>query len=173
MSNQGGAVTGTITLLAPALRNQNPCLSLREIAVLVSKTTGEEVSRQRIYQVLKKAGVKTRGKVGKKFICNNCGIKFPSEGGKRTVFCGRPCYRDYYTVTLECVNCKTLFKRSSYQARHSLLHPNHKGSGPFCSPKCFGQYMGNNHGFRVHPENALLGSKALKEKRAKRVASNG
>lgn len=157
--------TGTVTALAPELRKQNPCLSLREIAVLISKTTGEEVSRQRIYQVLKKAGVKTRGRFPRIHICNYCGNKFKTLG-KRYLFCSRQCYRDYYTVTLECINCKVLFKRTSHQASQALFHPDCNGSGPFCSHRCFGQYMGNNHGFRAHPENALLGPKALKEKRA-------
>lgn len=165
MGYTGVHPSGTVTALAPELRNQNPCLSLREIAVLISKTTGEEVSRQRIYQVLKKAGVKTRGRFPRVHICNYCGNEFKTLG-KRYLFCSRQCYRDYYTVTLECVNCKELFKRTSYKARHALLNPNHKGAGPFCSHYCFGQYFGTHSGFRVHPENISLGLKALKEKRA-------
>lgn len=168
MSRSISCATGAVTALAPQLRKHNPCSTLDEIAVMVSKTTDHKVSRQRVYQVLKKAGVQTCGRFPKKYMCNNCGKEFLSLG-KRLYFCSVQCYRDYYIVTLECMNCKRKFKRPSSQVRHMLLHPNHKGYGPFCSHQCFGQYMGTHYGFRAHPENQAFGPKS---NHAKKVLVN-
>ena len=49
-------------------------------------------------------------------------------------------------IELTCEVCGVKFYRKSYLIRRN-------SPGRFCSHKCLGGFMGNNYGFKVHPEN--------------------
>lgn len=133
------------------LRKKYPCYTLKHIADI------KGISRERVRQILKRDNLPTRHlKRGLQYYtCLNCGKETTHKSG----LCCLDCRNLYYTINLVCDNCGITFPRlqtliiKGNKPRSNSTYPAYKGN-QFCSRKCFGQWLGNNHGFKMHPENA-------------------
>ena len=121
-------------------RKKNPCFSGTEIG----RHFG--ISSQRTNIILKGAGVKTTStKWGKSTICPVC--KEKKAWGSS--ICGK-CYKDAHNVPLICDQCGKIFIRQQSKVLTAVKNGQTK---VFCNNKHKGQYLGETHGFRIHPEN--------------------
>ena len=113
------------------LRNKYPCYTEQQLSDLVG------VSKQRISQVLKTSGLKTRHTIIPKFLCNNCGK--PINTHKNKLFCNHTCQKEYHISYLPCSQCGKIFARSKIAP--TIRNIRNGGIHFFCSRKCQGLYM--------------------------------
>jgi len=131
-----------------ALRSGNLSMRMSEIANKVG------ISRQRVYQILKKEGLPTRRKQGDiparyhiinyRYKCIVCG----TAGTKQ--FCSDECKRKWTEIPVICSRCGKLFVRkkrqllSNYQRHNGLL---------FCGRKCASKWLVDHYGFNIYPDH--------------------
>ena len=53
-------------------------------------------------------------------------------------------------------NCGRFFTKRTAYLKRATKDPRYHGKH-YCSRKCYGQILGNLHGFKVHPENIVYG----------------
>ena len=128
-------------------RLAKPCATVRQIATKVG------ISRQRAYKILASEHLPIQRRKPQ-YICNNCGKTFATEGGIPRLFCSIDCRTKYHLATVECDSCKKLFKIIYGE----LVGRIKKGREHlFCSEACRSRFIGQNFGFKAHPENIPLG----------------
>lgn len=112
------------------MRTKNPCATLQTIGDKVG------VSRERVRQILKRDGLKTKATSKRKvYLCLNCGKELD---GQRKKFCSRTCQYEYGHPLVECVECHKLFRvRIAQLLRYERS---------FCSRECHGRWMGKKFG---------------------------
>lgn len=131
------------------MARDNPCLSRSAIAVKFG------ISRERVRQLLKKHGERTKRYAPKKSnrrVCR-CGNEF---------YGGHSCYcPDCRAIPIICDNCGKLFARHIMDIlrQYNPEDPLAKASGFFCSLHCHGVWLGQGFGFRAHPENSRKGKR--------------
>lgn len=57
-------------------------------------------------------------------------------------------------VLVICDNCNNPFMKPLRYTKRSLRNPRYKGRS-FCNKICYGQWLGNNHGFKINIEHRL------------------
>jgi hypothetical protein len=95
-------------------------------------------------------------------LCLNCSKPFsiPKWQYDKVKFCSRKCWVKYlkahshYNVMVECGNCGITFPKNTKYFNRASKDPRYNNKH-YCSRKCYGQTLGNLHGFRVHPENRV------------------
>lgn len=139
------------------LRKQSPCATLQ--------TMGDKIgiSKERVRQILKEAGLPTQ-RFRQQYLCCVCGgaILDRNRRTNHSPFCSHKCFHEYHNVVMVCDYCDKTFERRlssvlAYPCRLNKRNPklNSKGAGTFCSKKCHGQWFSKHYGFTVHPENSL------------------
>ena len=127
------------------LRKEDLLLTMSEIARRVN------VSRQRVYQILKEEGLPTSHQIRienqiKKNLygCPVCGTVTSLK------FCSEECKKKWQEVPVICTRCGKLFIRD----RHQFLtnYPQHN-DGLFCGKVCNGKWYGSKYGFKRHPNS--------------------
>lgn len=124
-------------------RKKNPCLDMQAIADHFTKLYSKPISRERIRQILSRAGERTTSiKYRSGRTCSRCGKpKTPTSS-----YC-RDCFYDLHRVTLICANplCGTLFEKyQSYVLRGIRKHDQELF---FCSKHCQGMWLAINYGW--------------------------
>jgi hypothetical protein len=118
-------------------RKENPCLTLTVIADKF------ELSRERIRQIVDRAGVKTRHIRKQTDICPECGEHKSFEA----ILCWE-CFKRNHNVTLQCFVCEKVFKRHQSDV---IKRANTTGQVHFfCSKHCFGVWFGKNNIGKKH-----------------------
>lgn len=125
------------------LRQDNPCLTLRELGSKVGLT------RERVRQILEAESQPTKAvKRPEQIVCINCGAAFQPYGHRRCC-CSPECHKAQHWVSLTCDWCGRLFPRQQstvlYYARNK---PDRKW---FCGRRCLGFYVAKHFGFWAHP----------------------
>ncbi len=135
------------------INRRYPCLYLQEIGDKVG------VSRERVRQVLVKAGITERGKQkrGCFYTCNDCGILYRFNGQCSRNYC-RDCYPKHrldHWATLVCEVCGTDFRRRIHEVRAAFCKLGYEHI--FCGKPCQGVWLGKrNHGRRRKSKYAHL-----------------
>lgn len=112
------------------MRKINPCATLEQIGIK------NNVSRERVRQILDKANLPTRHYIKRTlYTCLNCGKETTNKHG----FCSLLCRKAYNTITLVCDGCGRLFPRKKADV---LTHNEDRGykGHCFCSHKCQLEY---------------------------------
>jgi hypothetical protein len=118
------------------LRSSNLCLTMSEIA------RNEGVSRQHVYQVLKKEGLPTKHNIKKyQYECPVCGTISTKK------FCSKQCKIKWRQIPMICTKCGILFFRYYSQ----LLTDSRRGhtNAFFCSKECRNQWLVEQYGFHT------------------------
>jgi len=129
------------------LRQNNPCMTLREIGSSVG------VSREWARQVLAEKGMPTKAlRVYTMYRCLNCGQEFRKIDDRRTnKFCTKKCWQEYLRVPASCSECGKIF----YVLQSDLLNrlQKRKDERLYCSKRCHGKVLGREHGIGMpgHP----------------------
>lgn len=115
------------------IRDTNPCATLEEIGGM----TG--LSRQRVHQILRKAGRPTARTPVQRSLCRTCGVDIGTSRTKRR-HCSRQCQFEAKHMWLTCTECG--------QENHYLVSTKatSTASYSFCSRKCQGRYLGKHFG---------------------------
>ena len=79
--------------------------------------------------------------------CLNCGNQLSHNG----LYCSDECLRQFTKIPVVCSECGQIFHRSQYKIKSGINKYNQKLF--FCSKKCQGRYLGQEYGFKRHPEN--------------------
>ena len=113
-------------------RKENPCLTLTVIADKFGLT------RERIRQIVSRAGIKTRHLSNSSKICPTCnGVK--SRQSKQCM----SCFKREHNLDLQCFICEGWFKRNQSKV---IKRANTTGQVHFfCSKHCFGTWLGKNN----------------------------
>ena len=117
-----------------AYRQANPTLTLKAIGSRYG------VSRERVRQILKRAGAQTRALRTPLQPCPVCG---ESVGRTAKRFCSRACYSASIRIMLVCEECGAPFPRSA------KLHAFRVQQGQrhiFCNNRCTGAWIGRTFG---------------------------
>jgi hypothetical protein len=124
-------------------RLTHKCATLQQIGNIFG------LSRERVRQRLKRAGVETKHfRFVQKYKCNECG-----KESHLKLFCSNECRSKYASIQLECSQCHKIFTRKIYRAFRTLVV---RGSQlTFCDKHCQGVYLAEHFGFKVHPENII------------------
>lgn len=139
-----------------SLRQNNPCLTMAKIAKLVGLSDG------RVWQILKMANLPTSHLVPEKnYVCKYCTKVFPSPYPK--IYCSKECRHASSHVHVKCDVCGILIEKPMHQIRWRLAGKNklqRQGQSLFfCTKKCYGKWLGNEKGFKKHPERQKLAVK--------------
>lgn len=124
-------------------RRNNPCATLNEIGAKYG------VTRERVRQVLSRAG-KVTSAYHQTYLCIQCG---KDMGTEEKLFCNKQCRYDYGHIKIACSYCG---KFQEYSIKWLIWQIEHGRRSPdlfFCSQYCHGKWLGENHGFAIHPEN--------------------
>ena len=123
------------------------------------------VSRERIRQIGKAQGFfmphsKEAHDASHTKVCEECGKEFIAPQGSAK-FCSGSCryswYQKKYWLTLTCLNCKRVYKKTKVQAGRVKHH--------FCSKFCQGQYLGKHYSIHEHHNHKYPDTaKEMKEK---------
>lgn len=120
------------------LRSSSLCMTMSEIAKRVG------ISRQRVYQILRKDGFPTKHRVHKnQYECLVCGT--PSE----YKLCSKKCKKKWQQIPVTCTRCGKLFFRNKHEFLHN--YKNH-GFALFCSRHCVGKWLAENYNNTVKKE---------------------
>ena len=79
--------------------------------------------------------------------CSQCDQ--PAQLGK--LYCSKDCKNASTHIKISCSQCGKIFVRSQSQLERNTSQG--KQRFWFCSRYCRSQFVGQNYGFRVHPEN--------------------
>ncbi len=80
------------------------------------------------------------------YSCLNC-----KKLTTRKRFCSTKCQWEYSHPQVKCDECHKIFRRAAIDLyRKSMKHSHY-----FCSQRCRGKWLGENHGFKTHPENRI------------------
>lgn len=148
----------TTAELAVEIRQKNPCASLDQIAIAVSEKSGKpRVSRERIRQVLDKAGAPTKGTFP--YTCLYCDktfqvTRYARLRGVGLECCSDECRKAFSTATLVCDECGETITRPVW-----LLQRRIKKTGQrwvFCNRHCQGVYLGKHYGFGAYPDHSWV-----------------
>ena len=102
------------------------------------------VSRQRVFQILKEEGLPTRHRIRKYlYECPVCGTISPFK------FCSKQCKKQWLMIPIVCTGCGKLFFRDRHQ--FFINYPHHN-DGLFCSKICTGKWIAEHYGFKKHPD---------------------
>lgn len=126
------------------MRWTNPCATLQEMGDRFG------VSKERVRQVLNEMDLPTRHFSEKKMVsCLKCGN--PIKEGKE--FCDRECQNDYNTILITCSQCGNLMERKACKTllTENKIRLGYKGNF-FCSKRCQGFWLAENHGYGVEGE---------------------
>ena len=118
-------------------RISNPCATLEGIAQQVNLT------RERVRQVLKKAGLPTRGYV-QRYVCLNCG----KVKKKNSPYCNKKCRHEYTHIKVACIQCGVLTEHNAKNLLWQIEHKRRSTDKYFCSHQCQGRWLGENYGFQ-------------------------
>ena len=133
--SERGPERGSAAAIIVRLRKRNPCMTLKQIGDKVAR------SKERVRQILSRAGLPTRGLVQPKlrYECPGCGrlLRGPTSS------C--PTCR---MGTFVCENCGNEFQRG-VAVQRSLFKRGQKRL--FCTKKCVGRFAGTHYGWAVHP----------------------
>ena len=114
------------------------------------------ISRQRVFQILKEEGLPTRRKI-RKFLyeCPVC------DTISATKFCSLACKKQWQRIPIVCTRCGKLF----YSNRHQFFisYPHHN-KGLFCSKVCTGKGFAEHYGFERYPDHSSTSKKAPQDK---------
>ena len=135
------------------------------------------VTRQRIQQFLR-PNLATRQIVRARAngYCERCGVlakrghihhlpttNYEFDNTANLEYLCLSCHRKQHPsprVSLVCAVCGHTFNRRGSSVRRALKDAKYTTKQVFCSRECFGSYVGNHVGFKVHPENAGRGMTA-------------
>ena len=122
-----------------------PCATQKQIA----KKCGVTELRVRQILVLKKLPTK---RWQARYICNSCQKTFrPKDKGYSKTFCSPDCRKAYYTSSVKCEGCGKLIKMSHAMLKQKLIILQQEHI--YCSKNCRSRFIGQNYGFKAHPEN--------------------
>ena len=129
------------------MRRSNPCVTLQVI--------GDEfgVTRERVRQILLEEGKPTVA-YRQTYLCTQCG---KDVGVVPKLFCSPKCRHEYGHIKIACTYCGQLKEYNVKQLVWYIKHGRHGTDFFFCSKRCQGRWLVENHGFTAHPENAMLG----------------
>jgi hypothetical protein len=125
-------------------RVDNPSATLKQIGDKFG------VSREWVRQVLVAGKLPTRHWPVQYYICNNCRKCFKGKYNRSKLFCSKKCRIAYYTASVECETCGTLFTRQFCDMVKGLRTGQHHFC---CSPKCRSKMLSLNYGFGALPQN--------------------
>jgi len=118
------------------LRSSNSCMTMSEIA----RNAG--VSRQRVYQVLKKEGLPTKHNIKKdQYECPVCGNITAKK------FCSKECKIKWRQIPIICTECGILFFRYYSQLLTDYCHGHTNAF--FCSKECRNKWLVEKYGFQT------------------------
>jgi AraC-like DNA-binding protein len=116
------------------LRSANLSMTMSEIARRVG------MSRQRVFQILREAGLPTKHCVNiKKYQCLECGAVSPHK------FCSDECKKKWQQIPIICNGCGKLFFRNVTQFLHNYRKHSH---ALFCSKSCAHKWLVETYGFK-------------------------
>uniref|UniRef100_A0A6H1ZWY4 Putative sigma-70 region domain containing protein n=1 Tax=viral metagenome TaxID=1070528 RepID=A0A6H1ZWY4_9ZZZZ len=123
------------------LRRANSCATLEQIGNRAG------VTRQRVSQILLKAGLTTRHYI-QDYLCIVCGAAIKTSYGykRKGLFCSQKCRSEYHTVTVECEICGKQVKRLISRVLSYPGNPN-RHNHIFCGRKCWETWAAKNAGF--------------------------
>jgi transcription elongation factor Elf1 len=125
--------------LVKELRSASLSMTMSEIA---RKTN---VSRQRVFAILKDEGLPTKHQSSKLFYeCPLCGNVSTSK------FCSAECKKEWGRIQIVCTGCGKLFTRD---IQTFLKNYRHHGNSVFCSKQCAAKWIGTHHGFKRFPNH--------------------
>ena len=135
----------TTRTVVTSARQKNPCATLQQISDEVG------VTRERVRQILRDVGLPTAHLV-RRYVCLSCGTVLPLRCRK---FCNRQCQHNYTHIKVACDYCGTL---REYRVKELINHieKGQKQEHYWCSKRCQGKWLAENHGFSVYPEHALM-----------------
>lgn len=121
------------------LRSTNLCMNMSEIARKVG------ISRQRVYQILRKEGLPTKHypKIIQ-YECAVCGIISAHK------FCSDKCKKKWQQIPVICTRCGKLFIRNRHQFLTNYPHFNNT---LFCSRDCSSKWWAEHYGFKAYPDH--------------------
>jgi hypothetical protein len=104
------------------------------------------ISRQRVFQILKEEGLPTRRRIRKYlYECPVCGTISAFK------FCSKECKKQWQMIPIVCTRCGKLFYRNRHQ--FFINYPHHN-DGLFCSKICCGKWFAEHHGFQRYPKHS-------------------
>jgi len=121
------------------LRSTNLCMNMSEIASKVG------ISRQRVYQILRKEGLPT--KHYPKIIQYECAVCGTISAHK---FCSDKCKKKWQQIPVICTRCGKLFTRNRHQFLTNYAHFN---NNLFCSRDCSSKWWAEHYGFKAYPDH--------------------
>jgi len=125
--------------LVKELRSASLSMTMSEIA---RKTN---VSRQRVFTILKDEGLPTSHQASKLFYkCQVCGNVSTSK------FCSADCKKKWERIQIVCTGCGKLFTRDT---QTFLKNYRHHSNSVFCSKSCAAKWIGTHHGFKHFPNH--------------------
>ena len=135
------------------LRLKHPCMPSSRIAEKMG------VSRERIRQILKDAGVTTHF-AKPKYHCVDCG----KELRRKAIRC-RECFIKHSFILIICDECNAPF----YRRKSDILqYPCSNTYGHlFCSRHCRSVWRGKHCGFGAHPEHSRYSAEYVKKEKTK------
>jgi DNA-directed RNA polymerase subunit RPC12/RpoP len=122
------------------LRQKRLCSTCQDIATRVG------ISRERVRQILKRAGLPTL-RYRAPYLCADCGKPLNRINNKSGLCL--ECRIKSNRVPLICDTCGKLF----YRKKAEIMSQSQPHTGFFCSKSCWGTKMGNTYGFVVNPQN--------------------
>ena len=122
------------------IRKKNPCATLAQIGDKVG------ISRERVRQILKSEGGKTRHlDIKHQYYCLNCAKVFKSYSSKNPKWCSLLCRHEYSCIPVTCNICGKLFRKKQSALVAQSNDSRYRGND-YCSRKCFGVWVGKNIG---------------------------
>ena len=103
------------------------------------------VSRQRVYQILKKEGLSAKHHIKKyQYECPVCGTSSTHK------FCSYECKIKWRQIPIICTRCGKLFLRYQSQFLTDYLH---HSDALFCSKECRSKWLVEQYGFQRYPHH--------------------
>lgn len=83
-------------------------------------------------------------------LCIQCGKDI---GIRNKLFCNKQCRHDYTYIQIPCSYCGKLREYRIKELVWKIKHGTISGKYFFCKNQCQGKWIGENFGFKAHPEN--------------------